>query len=158
MKSVIFTLILSVASVATLRAEDASPATSTPTAKSEADRAHDAVWAIYQETPANPNLMKENPREYYRWMGEKFQRFYDAAVAFVEKYPNDPRRWEAIVQASFTRPLYIIDFKEGFDARPTWSGLIEDEGRIAAFQAAQKKRFVELEASSDATPRQRGGA
>jgi len=127
-------------------------------AKSEADVAYDAIWAIYSEKSANPNLAKEHPREHFQWMGEHFQRFAAAAQAFAEKYPNDPRRWEGIVQSSFTRPLYITGFKDGFDARPSWGGLIEDEAKVAEFKAAQAKRLEAVIASTDATDRQRGGA
>lgn len=126
--------------------------------KSEADAAYDAVWAIYAEKPSNPDLAKENPREHFKWMGVQFQRFAAAAQAFAEKYPQDPRRWEGIVQSSFTRPLYITGFKDGFDTRPTWNGLIEDEAKVAEFKAAQAKRLEAVIASVDANERQRGGA
>jgi thiol-disulfide isomerase/thioredoxin len=153
------------AGAATSFAADPAPATPppnpAPTAApifTAADRDHAAVWAIYQEEPATPDLPKTNPRGFYRWTGEKYQRFSEAALAFAAKYPDDPRRWEAIVQSSYTRPMFITGFKPGFDEHPGWGGIIEDEAKVAEFQAAQARRFAELQASADATPRQRIGA
>src|ERR1051326_58597 len=94
----IFVFVVLQGLILSARAQDPSPGTVT---KSEADLAHEAVWAIYKEEPPSPKLLKENPREYYRWTGEKFRRFADAAQTFSAKYPNDPRRWEAIVQSSY---------------------------------------------------------
>ena len=151
-------LVLTLAANVALRAASASDAPPPETLKSEADVAHDAVWAIYKESPPNPNLYKENPREFFQWQAKKFQEFSAAAIAFAEKYPNDPRRWEAIVQSSYTRPMYITGFADGFDTNPAWSKIIEDETKVAAFKAGQEKRFAALFASTDATPRQRNGA
>ncbi len=156
-KPSLFWLCLGLGAASALPGPAQTPPAAAP-AKSEADVAHDAVWAIYNERPANPNLAKEHPQEYFQWLGEHFQRFAAAAQAYAEKYPQDPRRWEGIVQSSFTRPLYITGFKDGFDAHPSWGGLIEDEAKVAEFKAAQAKRLEAVIASTDATERQRGGA
>ena len=159
MKSLLSSLLALALAAGASRAEPAAEsAPEAPTTKSEADIAHDAVWAIYKAAPANPNLYKENPREFFQWRAARMQEFSDAAVAFAEKYPNDPRRWEAIVQSSYTRPMYITGFADGFDANPSWSKIVEDDTMVAAFKAAQEKRFAALFASTDATPRQRNGA
>ena len=134
-------------------AADAAPANLSP-----ADRDHTALWDLYKEGPANPELSKEHPREFYEWLGAHYVRFATAAQDFAAKYPSDPRRWEGIVQSSYTRPLFIIGFRDDFDARPGWNGLIEDEAKVTEFQAAQAARLRAVIAASDATDRQRGGA
>lgn len=132
---------------------DAAPANPSP-----ADRDNAALWALYKEEPANPNLSKENPREYFQWQGTRFVRFATAAQEFAAKYPTDPRRWEGIVQSSYTPPHFIIGFKDDFDAHPGWGGLIEDEAKVTEFKTAQNARLHEVIAAPDATDRQRGGA
>jgi thiol-disulfide isomerase/thioredoxin len=135
----------------------ADSATNT-TPASAADAAYDAMWSAYRAQPASPTLMKDNPREFFQWEEAKFQAFRDAAVAFAEKYPHDPRRWEAIVQSSYTRPLFITGFKDGFDAHPGWGGIIEDEAKLKAFREDESRWLHQVIASDDATQRQRIGA
>lgn len=129
-----------------------------PHPASAADADYQAVQTIMAEPEPEAGLMKKDPRKLYRWMGDKFQRFADAALAFAAKHPEDPRRWDLIVQMSYTRPLFITGFAANFDANPTWAGILEDSGRLAAFRAAQSERFAALQASADASPRARGGA
>lgn len=125
---------------------------------SPSDVDYQSVLAIMAEPAPEADLLKKDPRRWYRWMGEKDQRFADAALAFAAKHPQDPRRWDLFVQMSYTRPLFITGFAADFDTNPNWNGLIEDQDKVAAFKAAQKKRYAALQASTDASPRARGGA
>ena len=156
-------LFLTLATFATLhlRADDTSvPAAGPPpaVAKSQADLDYDAVWAIYKQQPANPELRKENPREAYRFENEKMKKFVAAARDFAAKYPADPRRYEALVQSSYTRPWFLIGFKPEFDAAPGQKNLIVDQEALNAFRASQFKYLAEVIEADDATERQRGGA
>jgi len=135
----------------------AGPAAAAPV-QTEADRDYAAVRAIWDEAPSSPDLSKTDPQQFFRWNGGKYDRFYAAALAFSAKHPTDPRRWENIVQASYTRPLFITGFKPGFDQHPGWSGVIEDEAKVTEFLAAQEKRLRELLASPDASKHCKTGA
>ena len=126
--------------------------------KSPADLDYDAVWAIYAEQPANPKLREENPREAFKWTDAKMHRFVEAARAFAMKYPADPRRYEALVQSSYTRPWYLTGFKPEFDAAPGQKNLVVDQAALNDFRATQIKYLAEVIEASDATERQRGGA
>ena len=115
------------------RATEAPPITTAP-AQSPADLDHAAVWAIYQEEPADPGLHKTNPREFFRFQGGQMRKFWEAARAFAARYPNDPRRYEALVQASYTRPWFLTGFKPEFDAAPREKNLIVDQPALDAFR------------------------
>jgi thiol-disulfide isomerase/thioredoxin len=71
----------------------------TAAAKSPADTDYDALWAGYRQQPANPELYKENRREFMTWQNQHFLDFAQAARAFAAKYPTDPRRYEGLVQS-----------------------------------------------------------
>jgi thiol-disulfide isomerase/thioredoxin len=131
--------------------------TPAPAAKSQADLDYDAVWAIYKAQPANPELSKENRREFMVWQNQHFLDFAVAARAFAAKYPADPRRYEALVQSSYTRPWFVTGFKPEFDAAPGERNLIVDQPALDAFRAAQLKYLAEVVTAPDATTRQRGG-
>ena len=126
-------------------------------ASATVDRDYDAVWAIYKAQPANPELFKENRREFTVWQSQHFLDFAVAARAFAAKYPADPRRYEALVQSSYTRPWFLTGFKPEFDAAPGEKNMIVDQAALNAFRASQIKYLAEVIAAPDATLRQRGG-
>jgi thiol-disulfide isomerase/thioredoxin len=124
--------------------------------KSPADLDHDAAWASYRaEMPA---AVKESPKESFKWSDKKFQEFAAAVRAFGEKYPDDPRRYNGWVQASYTGPSFITGFKPGFDTRPGWGGIISDEAAVLAYRAEQVRLLELVLLADDATTRQRAGA
>lgn len=122
------------------------------------DRDFKALVAILEEQPADPRLMESRPREYYQWLGVKLQHYAAAARDFAGKYPNDPHRWDGLIQSGYVRPLFIVGFKPEFDAHPRWGGLIEDETAIAAFKADEAKLCRAAVDSADAPQRARIGA
>ncbi|HVS53977.1 MAG TPA: TlpA disulfide reductase family protein [Opitutaceae bacterium] len=134
------------------------PAPAPAVARSPADLDYDAIWTIFKQQPANPDLRKENPREAYTWENEKMKKFIAAARDFAAKYPTDPRRYEALVQSSYTRPWFLTGFKPEFDAAPGSKNLIVDQDALNAFRASQFKYLTEVIEADDATERQRGGA
>ncbi len=153
-------LLLALSSALFLRAAEMPvPAGTTPVvAKSPADLDYDAVWALYKEQPANPDFRKEQPRAAYEWENTKLKNFVAAARAFAAKYPNDPKRYEALVQSSYTRPWFLAGFKPEFDATPSSKNLIIDQAALNEFRATQFKYLEEVILAADASERQRGGA
>jgi hypothetical protein len=151
MKKILFTLVALAALV--LRAVEPSPAS----AKSQADLDYDTLWATYRQQPANPDLFKENRREFMSWQNQHFLDFANAARAFAKKYPTDPRRYEGLVQSSYTRPWFPTGFKPEFDASPGERNLIVDQAALNTFRASQLKYLAEVITAPDASMRERGG-
>lgn len=127
-------------------------------AKSQQDLDHDAVWAIYREQHPDPELRKNNPREYFLWSHAHMLRFMEAARAYAAKYPDDPRRYEALIQSSYTRPWFVTGFKPEFDAKPGEANLIVDETALAAFWEKQVQYLAEVIESPATDLRHKGGA
>jgi thiol-disulfide isomerase/thioredoxin len=157
MKKIISLFALLAAVFVPLRAQK-QPPVAAPAVKTQADLDQDALWAIYQEHPADPELFKNNPKEAYRFSDEHMRRFVAAGRAFAAKYPHDPRRYNALVQSSYTRPWFLTGFKPEFDAAPGEKNLIVDQPALNAFRADQLKYLAEVIEAPDAEMRQRGGA
>jgi thiol-disulfide isomerase/thioredoxin len=153
----IIPLILLATCAGLLRAADA-PAAPVTSVRSQADIDHDAVWATHREQPADPEQRKNNPKEAYRFSDEHMRKFSEAGRAFAAKYPTDPRRYNALIQASYTRPWFLTGFKPEFDAAPGEKNLIVDQPALNAFRASQLKYLAEVIEATDAELRQRGGA
>jgi thiol-disulfide isomerase/thioredoxin len=126
--------------------------------KSQMDLDHDAVWAIYREQHPDPELRKNNPREYFLTSHERMLRFVAAGRAYAAKYPADPRRYNALIQSSYTRPWFVTGFKPEFDATPRESNLIVDQPALIAFWEAQLKYLAEVIEAPKLEARQKGGA
>jgi thiol-disulfide isomerase/thioredoxin len=140
------------------RAQAAAAAAPESAAKSQQDLDHDAVWAIYSEQHPDPELRKNNPREYFLWSHARMLRFVEAARAYAAKYPDDPRRYNALIQSSYTRPWFVTGFKPEFDAKPGEANLILDESALAAFWTKQLEYLGEVITAPETNLRQKGGA
>ena len=157
MKTPAFWLGLTLVSVVGVGAQPAPAVEAPAAAKSQADLDYEALWSLYRTPPANPELFKENRREFMLWQSQHFLDFAQGARAFAAKYPTDPRRYEGLVQSSYTRPWFVTGFKPEFDTAPGERNLIVDQAALNAFRAAQIKYLTEVVTAPDATPRQRGG-
>lgn len=146
-------LVLVTAPLTRAQAPDAPAA-----AKSPADLDHDAVWAIYREQHPDQELRKNNPREWFLFTNDRMRKFAEAGRAFAAKYPADPRRYNALIQASYTRPWFLTGFKPEFDTKPNEMNLIVDEPALIAFWEAQLKYLAEVIEAPVVETRQRGGA
>ena len=78
--------------VAPLRAAESAPAT--PTAKAPATA--DADWAGLKAIGAEEPKEELPLDKQMRWMADNTARYGEAALAFLEKNPTDPRRWDAV--------------------------------------------------------------
>lgn len=124
--------------------------------KSPADLDYDALWESYRaELPAGAEASAQTR---FLQSDQKYRQFAAAAHAFGEKYPQDPRRYEGWVQASYTGPSFITGFKPEFADKPGWGNLISDEAAVADFRRAQVRLLQQVVEAEDATPRQRNGA
>jgi len=148
--------LLGCASLAPLARAQAPDSTAPAAAKSPADLDYEAAWASYRAEP--PAGIEHPSKEFFRWQDKKFQEFATAVRAFGEKYPTDPRRYEGWVQASFTGPSFIVDFKPEFTEKPNFANLITDPAAVLAYRSTQAALLQQVVAAADATPRQRTGA
>src|SRR5688572_1756836 len=64
-----------------------------------------AIQAAIKQPPASQQEMGAG--NYFRWVDEAFQKAGAAALAFYERHPNDPRRWDAVLMAASRTPLFI---------------------------------------------------
>ena len=131
-------------------------ADSAPPAQVDVD--YNAVWAIYNEQHPDPELRKHDPKAWFRFYDARMRKFSEAAWAFAAKYPTEPRRYEALIQSSYTRPYFLTGFKPEFDAAPRDTNLIVDEPALLAFWGRQLKILAEVVETPEATTRERGGA
>ena len=125
-------------------------------AKSEADKEHDALWAGYREKL--PDGTTPQKREYWELINKKFSNFAEQGLAFAKKHPKDPRRWEAIVQMGYTAPIYFKGFKPGFDEAPGYANVELDTEATENFRKEHTPRMAEAAEAADASTRQRLGA
>ncbi|MSU23475.1 MAG: TlpA family protein disulfide reductase [Opitutus sp.] len=153
MKKLLLTL-AALASLPALALAAEQPSTASAP-KSQADLDYDAVWAIYR-APATPGLERKD-RAWWEESDKKYRQFSEAVRAFAAKYPTDPRRYEGLVQSSYTRPWFLTGFKPEFDTRASETNITVDQAALNAFRASQLKYLAEVVTAPDATTRQRGG-
>jgi thiol-disulfide isomerase/thioredoxin len=139
------------------RAADVSaPVPVETSVNSDVDREHDALWAGYREKL--PEGVTPKDRKYWESMDHKLTDFAEKGLAFAKNHPDDPRRWEAIVQMGYTAPIYLKGFKPEFDADPGYQNVELDETATKAFRAKHVARMVEVSEAEDPSDRQRFGA
>lgn len=113
-----------------------------------ADPQADADWqayaGVYQTPPPRPT--KElSVLERVSW-GEKLAlKRRELALAFIEKYPADPRRWDIVLQLQPTSPRFVKDWgpldEKGVPSKPVIDEVAATawKARIAELQAAMAK-------------------
>ena len=134
----------------------AAPAPDAAAPKTEADLAYEAMMAGWR-TPTPAGLQRQD-HGLWEHQDRTFRKFSADARAFAAKYPTDPRRREAIIQSSFTRPWFLTGFKPEFEQQPTETNLLVDQPALNAWRATQLKLLAEIIEAPDTTARQRGAA
>jgi thiol-disulfide isomerase/thioredoxin len=72
-----------------------------------ADASADTDWAVLQAISKEEPAGKLPADQNLRWMADYATRYSDKALAFIEKYPTDPRRWEAVT-LMIERPRFFF--------------------------------------------------
>ena len=109
----------------------------------------DADWKAYQDAqkePPPPGFSEMTVRQKLEAAEEHYQRIRTTGLAFIERHPNDPRRWSVVNGLSPTSPRFIKGWKpedQNGDARP-----ILDEEAAAAWGA----KVMELRAAMAQAP------
>ncbi|MFO1448286.1 MAG: thioredoxin family protein [Opitutaceae bacterium] len=97
----------------------------------------DRDWQAYQDSgkASPPKPVKEMSRLELAAYNEQFAlKWRDAAIAFIERHPDDPRRWEIVFMLSPVTPRFVKSWgpldAEGVPANP-----VIDEAAAAAWKA-----------------------
>lgn len=122
----------------------------------QADKDHAAVWAIWNERP--PEDLDRTNRAYFYWLDGHYTKFLNAALEFAAKHPNDPRRWDGIVQAAHAPPLFIAGFKPEFQTAPYRTNVIAELLADQTFRRKRAELLTQAIESPDAGFRQKNGA
>jgi thiol-disulfide isomerase/thioredoxin len=112
--------------------------------------AFQVLWNM--EPPTPPNEMGKE--KFLRWLDELRQKLQVAGLAFYEKYPTDPRRWELVLGLINAPPFYAKSFGPDVEERGLATAVI-DEAAQAAWAAKAETLRQALLASADARPEAR---
>jgi thiol-disulfide isomerase/thioredoxin len=77
------------------------------------DVSADQDWRAYQavaEAQAPTSMSSKSPLERARWYEESSLKRRAAALAFIEKYPDDPRRWIIVDRLDAGTPRFVKDW------------------------------------------------
>jgi thiol-disulfide isomerase/thioredoxin len=94
--------------------------------------------------------------KYLTWIDMARRHTQAAGLAFYEKHPADPRRWEIIVSLLNVAPLYVKEFGPDVETQGL-AGATIDEVAKTAWERRSRELQQALLASSDAAPVQREG-
>jgi peroxiredoxin len=99
------------------------------------------------------------PSESARWMNDYTTRLAETALRLYEKYPTEPRRWEAALHALKTMRGFIVELKPGYDeavaARDSaklQSLIVRDDAARAAWDAKMDALEAALLAAPEVPP------
>ncbi len=110
---------------------------------SDADRDWQAYVAARDEAP--PKAMREMSRiEFDQYFEQLSLRLRELGLAFIEKYPADPRRWNIVHRFSPYYPRFVKEWGT-LDAEGRPSSAVVDEAAAAAW----KTKVAELKAALD---------
>jgi thiol-disulfide isomerase/thioredoxin len=110
-----------------------------------ADPQADQDWQAYENAGrmALPKPAKEMSRlELAQWNEQMAQQRHDAALAFIERHPADPRRWTIVLRLSPASPRFVKEWGP-LDDKGVPSKPVIDETAAAAWKA----RVAELKAA-----------
>lgn len=136
-----------------LRAQEKNPpAPSTPVAlaAAPADREFEALRAGAGFTPP-AQFGAFSAQERHHWMDVMMQKLVADGVAFYEKYPTDPRRWEIVTSLAIVNPPFVKTYGANF-ATLGMKDVVVDEPARAAWQAKQAALLQARSVATDLPP------
>ncbi len=104
-------------------------------------------------------LTTERPPEgtqgagHYRWFDRQTRLIGTTAFAFIEKYPQDPRRWRAalILQQRRFHPRFVVSIADNYDEVGE-AAVVLDKEAIAAWDQRVDALEAALRAADDVPP------
>ncbi len=130
---------------ALLGAGDPSPAPLVPASAADAD------WQTYEETlsfePPKP-IQELSPIEQAQVVESYYARQREAGLRFIEKYPQDPRRWKAVIAFDAENPRFVKEWGP-LDGKGAPSKPVVDQAAAAAWKAKIEELRTALAKASD---------
>lgn len=116
----------------------------------------DTQFAVLEEQRAALGKPPASPKEmgaekYLRWVDESRQKLSAAALAFYEQNPTSPRRWEAVMMAANTPPLFAKSFGPDVEAKGAGAAEVDQEAK-AAWTAKIASLKTAMETAADLPP------
>jgi thiol-disulfide isomerase/thioredoxin len=121
---------------------------------SAAARDYEDFMSIYLR-PGPPGLDRAAT---LRRMDQTSQTGFATGLAFLEKHPTDPFRWDVVLTLRRCAPLFIKELPAGIEkmkVAEAFTAIVADGTAKAAWSAKIEALCQALEASSDTTPAQR---
>lgn len=114
-----------------------------PAAPSDADRAYQAVQELAYRQQHTPREARENPPAYLGQLQATARTLHDDGLAFIERHPTDPRRWDVLTLLE-NGPYYRVSVGPG--GEPTF---VIDRQASAAWDQEYLRRLQLLLAAPD---------
>lgn len=147
MKTLVRLFLLLAATLPALRAADA------PTAAA-ADPSADAAWEAYQAvSKARPKVEPDQKPtvELYQQFEQRALKLRELGLAFVEKFPHDPRRWQIVLRFTPISPSFVKEWGPlNNDGRPEHP--VVDEAQALAWKTQVAALHAQMEKATDLPP------
>jgi hypothetical protein len=124
--------------------------------ESAADRAYAAFVALRSENPPGKPKEMGGMEKYFAWVDARNKQLTADALAFYAAYPQDPRRWDAVMTLMGRAPIFM----KGFAPKPgttnqSIADVIFDEPAKQAWQTQVDALKQAVLAAADSKPEQR---
>jgi thiol-disulfide isomerase/thioredoxin len=123
-------------------------------AEAAVDPAADAAWEAYQAvSKARPKVGPDQKPtvELYQQFEERALKLRELGLAFLEKFPHDPRRWQIVLRFTPISPSFVKEWgslnSDGQPERP-----VIDTEQAAAWKAQVAALHAEMEKAADLPP------
>jgi peroxiredoxin len=141
---------------ATLVAPAAATSIAVAATESAADRAYAAFVALRSENPPGKPKEMGGMEKYFAWVDARNKQLTADALAFYAAYPQDPRRWDAVMTLMGRAPIFM----KGFAPKPgttnqSIADVIFDEPAKQAWQTQVDALKQAVLAAADSKPEQR---
>jgi peroxiredoxin len=134
----------------------AATAVAAATAESPADRAYAALVALGGENPPGKPKEMGGMEKYFAWVDARNKRVTADALAFYTAYPQDARRWDAVMTLIGRAPIFMKAFAPKPGAtNQSIADVIFDEPAKQAWQTQVDVLKRALLAAADSKPEQR---
>ena len=124
--------------------------------ESAADRAYAAFVALRSENPPGKPKEMGGMEKYFAWVDARNKQLTADALAFYAAYPQDPRRWDAVMTLMGRAPIFM----KGFAPKPgttnqSIADVIFDEPAKQSWQTQVDALKQAVLAAADSKPEQR---
>jgi thiol-disulfide isomerase/thioredoxin len=119
----------------------------------------DAAWTGIESMVAYrrpPDVRPESLIDYYAALEANDRKLQQAGLDFIERYPTDPRRWEAAYIVLRHPPNFYARFKPQFEQSPTSGNAEIDSSARDAWKVRRAELIAMIQATPDASAKVKG--